>query len=174
MRGVRIAEVAMTLAVCTLNFAALPAHAQTTFVIVPSLCGTAVNLMQCTIDLSPATPLGVYPTLKMSDDLINNTGGLVDWSSTMGPAGRYLGGGVIQQDSKGNYMSYPIWSQVCSNGSCSRQATTLTVYFTGTYIGGGTYAGYYTLQMSYKYQYSYRQGWKWIRTVTGASVTLTK
>lgn len=172
MRGMRIAAVAIALGVGVLNQSA---NAQVTYTVVPTQCGTAVNPMQCTLDLSPANQLGIYPTLQMTDDLINNTGGLVDWSTTQGPTGHYLGSGVMQYDTATQrYQSYPTFSQICSNGACTRQATALTVYFTGTYIGGGTYAGLYTLHMSYKYQYSFRGGWKWIRTVTGGLVTLTQ
>lgn len=172
MRGVRIAAVAIALGVCVLN---VSAKAQVTYTVVPSQCGTVVNPMQCTLDLSPANQLGIYPTLQMTDDLIKDTGGLVDWSTTQGPTGQYLGSGVIQYDSATQqYRSYPTFSQICSNGACTTQATSVTVYFTGTYIGGGTYAGLYTLHMSYKHQYSYRTGWKWIRAVTGGLVTISQ
>lgn len=171
MRGMRIATVAMALGVFALNH---PAKAQTTYAVVPGACGTAANLMQCIVDLSPANPLGIYPTLHITDSLTSNVGGLVDWSTTLGPTGHYLGWGVIKEDSSDHYLSYPIWSKVCSNGSCTEQVTALTVYFEGTYIGGGTYAGYFTLHMSYKYQYGLEGGWRWIRNVTGGLVTLTK
>lgn len=171
MRGMRIAAVAMALGVFALNQSA---KALTTYSVVPSQCGAAANLMQCIVDLSPANPLGIYPTLRVTDSLTANTGGLVDWSTTLGLTGHYLGGGVIQQDSSDHYMSYPIRSKVCSNGSCTEQVTALTVYFEGTYIGGGTYAGYFTLHMIYKYQYGLEGGWRWIRTVTGGLVALTK
>ena len=170
MRGMRIAGAVMALGMCALGHSA---KAQTTYSIAPSLCGIALNLMQCIVDLSPATYLGVDPTLRISDSLTGDTGGLVDWSSVWGPAVKYLGGGVIEQDSNGHYLSYPIWSKVCSNGLCSKQVTALTVYFEGLYIGGGTYEGYVTLHMSYRSQYSYPGGWKWIRTVAGGAVTLT-
>ena len=171
MRGMRIASVAMALGVFALNHSA---KAQTTYTVVPSQCGTAVNLMQCIVDLSPANSLGFYPTLHITDSLTASTGGLVDWTTTLGPTGKYLGGGVIEQDSSGHYLSYPIWSKVCSNGLCSEQVTALTVYFDGSYIGGGLYGGCVTLHMSYRSQYSYPGGWKWIRTVSGGLVTLTK
>lgn len=171
MRGMRIAAAAMALGLCALNHAGI---AQTTYNIVPGQCGGAVNLLQCTVDLSPANPIGIYPTLKMTDDLVENTGGLVDWSTTQGPTGRNLANGVIKEDSRGHYMSYPVWTRVCSNGSCAEQVTALTVYFEGGYIGGGIYAGYYTAHMTYKHLYYVTGGWKWIRTITGGVVTLTQ
>src|SRR5579871_1040909 len=171
MRGMRLAAVAMALGVCALNPSA---KAQTTYTVIPGPCGGAVNSLQCTLYLSPANAIGIYPALQLTDDLIQDSGGLVDWSSTQGPEGRNLGNGVIKQDSQGHYLSYPVRSKVCSNGSCAEQVTALTVYFEGPYIGGRIYAGYYTLHMSYEHQYSLYGGWKWVRTVTGGLVTLTQ
>lgn len=162
---------ALAVFVCALNQAA---RAQTAFTIAPTQCSAASGNFQCIFNLPPANALGIYPTLQATDDLVHDTGGLVDWSNAVGPAGRYLGGGVIQRNSAGQYLSYPVWSRVCSNGSCSQQVTSLTVYFEGTYVGGGTYAGYYTLHMSYAYKYTFRGGWRWVCTVTGGLVTLTK
>jgi len=150
------------------------AFASTNYGVVPSNCGKAVEPLQCIIDLSPATPMGVYPTLRLSDDVVNNSGGLVDWSSTKGPSGGYLGGGVIQQGPNG-YRSYPLWAQFCSNGACSKQVSTLTVYFEGTYAqasGGGPYSGYVTLHFSYYRQYGGGTTYTWVRSVTGGSVTI--
>lgn len=171
MRGMRIAAVAMALGVCALSNAA---KAQTTHKIIPGQCGVVVNPLQCTLYLSPAKPIGIYPALQLTDDLLKGSGGLVDWSTMPGLTGRNLGFGVIKKNPQGHYLSYPTWTRVCSNGSCSEQVTTLTVYFQGTYIGGGIYAGYYTLHMSYLYRYNLTGGWKWVRTVTGGLVTLTQ
>jgi hypothetical protein len=174
MRGVQIAAVAMALGVCALNHAALSANAETTYTVVPGQCGGALNLMQCAIALYPANRLGIYPTLQMTDNLIDNTGGLVDWSTTHGPTGHYLGAGLIQTDeTDGRYRSYPTLSHVCSNGACSEQVTALTVYFHGAYIGGGIYTGLYTLHMSYKYE-DLRGARRWIRTIIGGVITLTR
>lgn len=153
------------------------AFAQTTYSVVPTQCGVATNPMQCTLDLSPANSLGIYPTLQLTDDLVNDTGGLVDWSTTQGPTGQYLGAGVIEQSCSGGicaYESYPLWAQFCSNGACLTAVSTLTVYFDGSYIGGGRYAGFYTLHMTYKRSYNYRTGWRWIRTVTGGAVRISE
>jgi hypothetical protein len=151
------------------------AFASTTYGVIQSNCGTVVDQpMQCVIDLSPATPMGVYPTLRLTDDLVKDSGGLVDWSSTQGPTGGYLGGGVIQSGPNG-YRSYPIRAKFCSNGACITEVSTLTVYFDGTYAqasGGGPYSGYVTLQFSYYRQYEMGGTYKWIRTVTGGSVTI--
>lgn len=172
MRGMRIAAAAaISLGVCVLNHSA---QAETTYTVVPGQCGGVANLLQCAVNLSPANPIGIYPTLELTDDLVEDTGGLVDWSTTHGPTGRNLGKGFIKENSQGHYLSYPVRSKVCSNGSCAEQVTALTVYFEGEYIGGGIYAGYYTLHMSYQRQYSLAGGWKWVRTVTGGLVTLTQ
>src|ERR1700719_3338516 len=90
-------------------------NAQTTYSVVPSACGTVADQpMSCIVDLSPATITGVYPTLHLTDDLVNDSGGLVDWSSTKGSSNEcgtppcYLGGGVIQYDQVNHrYRSYP-------------------------------------------------------------------
>ena len=150
------------------------ARAEITFAIAPTQCSAPVGNFQCTLILPPANALGIYPTLRFTDDLVNDSGGLVDWSTALGPAGKYLGAGVIQRNAAGHYLSYPVWSRVCSGTSCSEQVTSLTVYFDGTYIGGGTYAGLYTLHMSYAYKYTFRGGWRWVRTITGGLVTLTQ
>ena len=172
MRGMRIAAAAaISLGLCVLN---RPAQGETTYTVIPRQCGGVLNLLQCAVNLSPSNSIGIYPTLQIADDLVKNTGGLVDWSTTRGPAGRNLGIGVIRKNSQGHYLSYPVWNKVCSNGSCAEQVTALTVYFEGEYIGGGIYAGYYTLHMRYQRQYSLMGGWKWVRTVTGGLVTLTQ
>ncbi len=171
MSKVRTAAVTIALGVIAFNHAA---EAQTTYTVAPGQCGVTVSQLQCTIALPPANSLGIYPTLQLTDDLGTDTGGLVDWSTMKGLNGQYLGDGVIQKDSGGRYRSYPVWSRECSNGSCTEQVTAVTVYFEGTYIGGGVYSGLYTLHMSYSYTYSFRGGWRWIRKVTGGAVTLTQ
>lgn len=151
------------------------AFASTTYGIVRSTCGLVVDQpMQCVIDLSPANLLGIYPTLRLTDDLVHDSGGLVDWSTTKGPTGGYLGGGVIQTGTNG-YRSYPLRAQFCSNGVCITEVSVLTVYFAGTYApasGGGMYTGVVTIHFGYYRQYQIGGTSKWVRSVTGGTVTI--
>ena len=151
------------------------AFASTTYSVVRTNCGRVVDQpMQCIMDLSPANPLGIYPTLWLTDDLVKDSGGLVDWATTQGPTGGYLGGGVIQKGSNG-YQSFPIWARFCSNGACITEVSALTVYFKGAYApasGGAPYAGVLALHFNYYRQYEIGGTYRWVRLVTAGTVTI--
>lgn len=183
-------KIRITLATVLL-LSGLMAIAQTTYQIVPGQCPMNDIPTQCSVTMSPANPLGFYPSLTLYDDLSNNsvdnappgdTYRLLEFETTQGPSGGYLGNGVVQVNASipygqpGHYRSYPLFAQFCnaSGTQCITDVAALTVYFEGNYApasGGGFYSGSLTMHFGYKWIY-YRGAWRVERNVTGGAVTI--
>lgn len=181
---------------------ALSAKAQSvSYDIVTGTCPMNDIPTMCTADMSPANPLGFYPSVTLVDDLSNNSVDdappgdsfrFLEFSTTLGPnncgyakngTACYLGNGVVQVNQEipygqpGHYRSYPIFSQFCNTTGtvCITDASALTVYFEGQYVqasGYGFYTGLGTWHFSYTYACSPRYGCKWTRHITAGKVVI--
>lgn len=162
--------------------------------IVATTCPMMDIPTNCTVNMSPANNVGFYPSMTLADDLSNNafdnappgdTYRLIEFETTQGPSGGDLGNGIVQVNAAipygeaGHYRSYPVFAQYCNTSDtvCITDVTALTVYFEGNYApasGGGAYNGYLTMHFSYQYKYFGPKygGWKWVRSVTGGSVSI--
>jgi hypothetical protein len=154
---------------------AVSASAATSYSIVPGQCAGSLSdaPLACIVSLSPALPTGEYPSLNFTDWILTDGHGTVGWTATEGLSGHNLSAGAIQNNCHG-FCSSPTYAQFCSNGACIDEVSELTVYFEGTYIGGGEYSGWYTAHFNYTYQTLIGGSHRWVRAVTGGGVKFTE
>lgn len=157
---------------------AVSLHASTVYNIVPNTdCAGSLNdsPLSCIVELTPQLPIGEFPTLNLSDWIETDGHGTVGWSSVKGPTGQSLGAGSVQDNCHG-FCTAVSNAQFCSNGQCITDVAAMTVFFEGTYIGGGQYAGHYTVSFTYSYRTFVGGSHEWVRSVSssGGTVTITE